>query len=240
MTAPHPTPNPATTIRPQKSSRRTTHKSPLGWLPWALLGLLALLLALVFLVVNAVDDDGPAGDAGDSLGQVGRSGGSGINGANGVGGAPADPDAGRRAALAALSRDSLVGGAAVRPLRARELPGAAALATQPGTAGTVLFAEGSAQLDVSGQQVVQAAAQSLQGAGARTVEVVGHTDQVAGAPVNDTLSQQRADNVAKALRGLLPGVQVLTAARGQNEPIAANDTEDNRQLNRRAVLTARG
>ena len=73
MTTATRTPNDATTTRPQRSSRRVAHRTPLGWLPWALLGLLALLLAVCFLLVNALDDDGTAGPAGDSLGQAGGS-----------------------------------------------------------------------------------------------------------------------------------------------------------------------
>ena len=53
MATPTPTPNSATTTRPERSSKRTAHTSPLGWLPWALLGLLALLVAAVLLVINA-------------------------------------------------------------------------------------------------------------------------------------------------------------------------------------------
>ena len=84
MAAPTRTPNAATTTRPERSSKRTARKAPLGWLPWALLGLLALLVAATLLVINAVDDDGPDGAAGDTLGQVG-SGGSGIDGQDGDG-----------------------------------------------------------------------------------------------------------------------------------------------------------
>jgi hypothetical protein len=84
LTAPTPTPNAATTTRPERSSRRAARKSPLGWLPWALLGLLALLLAATLLVINAVDDDGPDGAAGDSLGQF-DSNGSGLDGEDGDG-----------------------------------------------------------------------------------------------------------------------------------------------------------
>ena len=86
MTSPSPTrtPNPSTTTRPEKSSRRVAHKAPLGWLPWVLLGLIGLLVAGALLLINAVDDDGPAGPAGDQLGQV-NSGGSGIDGQDGDG-----------------------------------------------------------------------------------------------------------------------------------------------------------
>jgi hypothetical protein len=86
MTSPTPTrtPNPSTTTRPEKSSRRVAHKTPLGWLPWLLLGLLGLLVAGALLLINAVDDDGPDGPAGDALGQV-NSGGSGLDGQDGDG-----------------------------------------------------------------------------------------------------------------------------------------------------------
>jgi hypothetical protein len=84
VATPTPTPNTATTTRPERSSKRTARKAPLGWLPWALLGLLALLVAATLLVINAVDDDGPDGPAGDTLGQT-NSGGSGLDGQDGDG-----------------------------------------------------------------------------------------------------------------------------------------------------------
>jgi outer membrane protein OmpA-like peptidoglycan-associated protein len=70
------------------------------------------------------------------------------------------------------------------------------------------------------------------------VSVVGHTDVIAGDPTNDPLSQERADAVAAALGAQLPGVQITTSARGQEEPVADNNTDQGRQLNRRAVITA--
>lgn len=260
MTAPQrTTPNPGTVERPERSSRRVARKSPLGWLPWALLGALAALLALTFLLVNAVDDDGPEGSAGDSLGQVSAEDGDSAVGTDGEGsesGAGQDGQAGGTEGsagtgtgtgsgsggedLASLSQSALVGGGSVQPGPAAQVPGAQALAQQAGTAGTVLFAEGSAEIDPAGQQVIAAAVTGLRDSGATTVEVVGHTDVVAGDPVNDTLSQERADNVAAALRSQLPGVQISTAARSADEPVASNDDETGRQLNRRAVITARG
>ena len=71
MTAPRNTPNPATTVRPERSSKRVSRKKPLAWLPWALLAGIAALLALILIAINLIDDDGPPGEAGDSLGQLG-------------------------------------------------------------------------------------------------------------------------------------------------------------------------
>jgi outer membrane protein OmpA-like peptidoglycan-associated protein len=231
VTAPHRTPNPATQTRPERSSKKVTRKSPLGWLPWALLGLLALLLLLTLLLVSLArgddggSDAGSAGSAGDTGAAQGQTGG-------GNGGSVAEGD------LAGLSERALVGGGAVPAGPAGQAAGAEALAQQPGTAGAVLFAEASAEIDQQGQQVIRTAAENLRSAGATSVEVVGHTDEVAGDPVNDTLSQERADAVAAALRTELPGVDVTASARGQEEPLAGNDTEEGRQLNRRAVITA--
>lgn len=240
------TPNPGTVDRPERSSRRVGRKTPLAWLPWAVLAAIAALLLLVLLLVNAVDDDGPEGAAGDSLGQVSSEDGEspigtdgGQDGTGGQDGAAGGQDGGAGGdALARVSEQALVGGGSVQPGRAQETAGAEALAGEAGTAGTVLFAEASAEIDAAGQEVVTAAAASLREAGVTAVEVVGHTDRIAGDPVNDTLSQDRAEAVAAALRAELPGVQVSTAARGQDEPVAGNDSEQGRQLNRRAVITA--
>lgn len=256
MTATERTPNRATTTQPARSSKRVARKSPLGWLPWALLGLLALLLALVFLVINAIDDDGPDGPAGDRLGQLGSSDGSGVNGADGSsdagtsgtgtqpdpgtaggtagGTASGAPDAGD---LADLTAAGLVGGAGVTAAPASA--DAATLAKRaPGTAGTVLFAEGSAELDAEADKVVARAVEALRSAGATAVTVSGYTDVVAGQDVNDPLSQQRADAVATALKAGLPNLKTTTVAGGQDQPVATNDTEPGRQQNRRAAIVA--
>ena len=241
MTAPQrTTPTPATTTRPERSSQKVGRKTPLAWLPWALLGLIALLLALTFLVINAVDDDGPEGAGGDRLGQVSGSDGSGVNGSNSSSGGSGTAGASGQGAFAAINQRALVGGGALPAAPVGRTAGAQALAAAPGTAGTVLFAESSADIDRAGSQVIATAAASLRTAGVRSVEVIGHTDQIAGAPVNDNLSQRRADAVAGALRAALPGVQITTSARSQNEPIAGNDTEEGRQLNRRSVIVGRG
>jgi outer membrane protein OmpA-like peptidoglycan-associated protein len=254
MTAPARTPNPGTEVRPERSSKRVSRKSPLGWLPWALLGTLAALLLLTFLVVNAIDDDGPEGSAGDSLGQVsgddgdsavGNDGAEGGEGGESASGGSAQPPAasggsGGGADLAQLSREALVGGGAIQSGPAAQTRGAEALASTPGTIGAVLFAEGSAEIDQNGQQVIDNAVRTLQGAGVRSVEVVGHTDVIAGEPVNNSLSQERADAVAAALGQGLPGVQITTGAQAERQPIASNDNEEGRQLNRRAVISARG
>lgn len=104
----------------------------------------------------------------------------------------------------------------------------------------MLFAEGSAAVTGDANQVIKTAVDGLRRAGVRTVEVTGYTDKVAGTPVNDPLSQQRADAVARVVRSLLPGAQVRTSAEGEQNPIAPNDTAQGRQMNRRVAIVAAG
>lgn len=244
MTDPRDTLNPATITRPERSSKRVARKKPLAWLPWALLASLALLLLLIFLVINAVDDDGPDGPAGDSLGQVDGSDGSGVNGENESGpdantdgsGQPGQPQQ-PAGDFSGLTAASLVGGAGVQ---AAPVAAASTAKRDLGTAGTVLFAEGSADLDGNANKVIASAVQALRSAGATRVTVYGCTDIVAGEQVNDPLSQERADAVARALKSALPGIVVTTQARGQDSPVATNATEEGRQQNRRAAIVATG
>lgn len=66
------------------------------------------------------------------------------------------------------------------------------------------------------------------------VEVQGHTDNRGGVKYNDKLSQARSESVSKALvkRGI-DASRLIAKGYGQNVPIATNDTDAGRQLNRR-------
>ena len=235
MTTPRTTPNPATITRPTRSSQRVAHKKPLGWLPWLLLLLLLLLLALIGYAVSeanekanvAAQPNPTASSNPDTSGNTGAVAGAG---------------AGPAAAVTAAAAGALVGGAGVAPTAADNNAGGGGASGKrsPGTAGTVLFAEGSAAIDPNGRKVIDTAAANLKRAGATKVEVIGYTDVVAGAPVNGPLSKQRADAVAAALHAELPAVAVSTSAKGQNEPIAPNSTAQGRQQNRRAAIVAQG
>jgi hypothetical protein len=166
MTTPAPTstPNPSTTTRPERSSRRVARSSPLGWLPWLLLGLLGLLLAGALLLINAVDDDGPDGPAGDALGQV-DSGGSGLDGQDGDGKiAGTEDEAGAGAAEGGAAQDGAAQDGAAEGGAAED--GAA----EDGAAENGA-AEGSAEggagqgspLTADGQDLLAAAGSSLAG-----------------------------------------------------------------------------
>ena len=69
------------------------------------------------------------------------------------------------------------------------------------------------------------------------VEIAGHTDNVGKDADNVKLSQQRADAIRNYVlkKGILP-VRVVAKGYGAAEPVADNDTDEGRQLNRRTEV----
>jgi outer membrane protein OmpA-like peptidoglycan-associated protein len=69
------------------------------------------------------------------------------------------------------------------------------------------------------------------------VRIIGHTDSTGSDTVNDPLSQRRADAARDYLasRGVDPR-RIVTAGRGEHEPIAENTTEAGRSKNRRVEI----
>ena len=257
MPEPTRTPNPATGTRPERSSERVAHKkAPLAWLPLAALALLALLALLIYLLVRGAsgsDDTAPPkaipaspGAAAPSAAGAAPGAGSTGTGTAGSGGAAAGGGAG----TPIHTTGALVGGAGLAPAAPAAAAGAAGsgggsaggagagvAAAAPGTAVTVLFAEGKATIDADGRQVVTAAAKNLTAGGVKSVQVIGYTDKVAGAPINGPLSLQRAQAVATELKALLPaGTAVRVSAKGQADPAASNATAAGRQQNRRVAI----
>lgn len=72
------------------------------------------------------------------------------------------------------------------------------------------------------------------------VEVTGYTDNLGTAEHGLDLSRRRAAAVAKVLGPQLPkGVTLVTAGKGEADPVASNDTEAGRRLNRRVTITVK-
>ncbi len=250
MPEPTRTPNPATATRPERSSQRVAHKkAPLAWLPLAALALLALLALMIYLLVRGAsgsDDTAKAraipatpGPAATTAPRAAAPG-AGSAGAGTGGGSTGGAAAGGGGGAPIRTTGALVGGAGRPPAAAATTGGGGrtpVAPAAPGTAGTVLFAEGKATMDADGRQVVTAAAKNLTAGGAKSVQVIGYTDKVAGAPINGPLSLQRAQAVAMALKALLPaGTAVTVSAKGQTDPAASNATAAGRQQNRRVAI----
>jgi len=74
--------------------------------------------------------------------------------------------------------------------------------------------------------------------GKTELKVVGHTDITGSAAHNQALSERRASAVQSQLQssGVLPE-RVYATGFGKNQPIASNDTEEGRRLNRRVDIT---
>lgn len=104
----------------------------------------------------------------------------------------------------------------------------------------VLFATDSAALRPDLTRDVQIVANNLIRYPNSRIEVVGHTDNTGSAAYNQDLSQRRAVAVADVLRGSgVPSARVTAYGRGEDAPIASNQTEAGRAQNRRVEIIIR-
>ena len=107
----------------------------------------------------------------------------------------------------------------------------------------VLFASGSAELDQIGRDVLVKVAGRLTELG-DFIEVRGHTDdrRIRGTlakrfPSNWELAAARSARVVRLLEAEgVPGDRLAVVSLGPNDPIAANDSPDNRARNRRIEI----
>lgn len=105
------------------------------------------------------------------------------------------------------------------------------------TLGDVLFGTDQARLNPDGMRTAQKLADVLQKNPQRTVLVEGFTDSVGSASHNQQLSERRATAVRSALQELgVSRERVAVRGYGETYPVAANDTAQNRQLNRRVEI----
>jgi len=109
--------------------------------------------------------------------------------------------------------------------------------------GGPTFEIGSADIQPAFAQVLNFGALTMVRDPAMTLLVEGHTDSNGPDDLNLELSQQRADAVVAYLQaaGIDPG-RITAVGKGETDPIAPNDTPENRALNRRVefVLSAAG
>lgn len=103
----------------------------------------------------------------------------------------------------------------------------------------VTFVSGSAEIDASSDRALAALAAVMDPciAANLTAELGGHTDSTGSAELNQKLSQGRADAVMAALSELgVPADAMVAKGYGPDKPVASNDTEEGRALNRRTEL----
>ena len=101
----------------------------------------------------------------------------------------------------------------------------------------VNFGFDSAEIDAASAGVLDVAAEQLNGCPNVAVRVDGYTDSVGTGAYNQGLSERRADGVRSHLIGRGVSASRLTAVGyGEAQPIASNDTEEGRSLNRRVEL----
>jgi outer membrane protein OmpA-like peptidoglycan-associated protein len=104
--------------------------------------------------------------------------------------------------------------------------------------GNVTFRTDSADLNAQFYKVLDGVALVAKKYDKTIIEVAGHTDSTGSADYNRQLSQRRATSVANYLvtRGVAQ-VRIMTAAGGEDHPIASNATEQGRSANRRVEVT---
>ncbi len=67
--------------------------------------------------------------------------------------------------------------------------------------------------------------------------IEGHTDNVGTHPINDALSLKRAESVKGYLvKQGIPAKRVSTTGFGERKPLASNNSEFGRRLNRRTEI----
>ena len=106
-------------------------------------------------------------------------------------------------------------------------------------ASDVLFDSDSADLSAQADTTLKKAADQLSTYPGGQVTIVGHTDDVADDAHNQDLSQRRAQAVSDRLGQLasMSAYSVSVSGKGESEPRVPNDSDENRQLNRRVEIT---
>jgi OOP family OmpA-OmpF porin len=97
-----------------------------------------------------------------------------------------------------------------------------------------------AEITPASRVVLDAAAEHLAECGNLRVDIVGHTDSIGPPEYNDGLSERRAQSTEQYfVESGIPAGRLQTTGRGENDPVAPNDTADGRAQNRRVELQPR-
>ncbi|KYH45602.1 hypothetical protein AZH51_17935 [Branchiibius sp. NY16-3462-2] len=109
-------------------------------------------------------------------------------------------------------------------------------------ASDVLFAVDSAALSPAANATLAKAAAGLKADRITgTVNVIGYTDSDNTEAHNLDLSKRRAQAVVTALQPMVPaGITLVAQGKGEADPVASNDTDAGKALNRRVSLSFKG
>ena len=109
------------------------------------------------------------------------------------------------------------------------------------TLGDVLFATDQAQLNAEGLRKAQKLADVLQQNLQRTVLIEGFADSTGSSEHNQQLSERRASAVGNTLQTMgVARERIAVSAFGEAYPVASNDNDAGRQLNRRVEIVLSG
>jgi len=103
------------------------------------------------------------------------------------------------------------------------------------------FPSGSSEIGPQNFALMNKIIQAVETFPNSTIEISGHTDSTGSAQVNKTLSQQRADNVARFLVevGGISASRLMATGYGSERPVASNATPEGRAANRRVEILIR-
>ena len=102
----------------------------------------------------------------------------------------------------------------------------------------IKFEPGSDRVDLAGHETLDDIAKILLNCGDIRLEIEGHTDSQGREQMNLNLSQSRANSVLFELqRRRVLTKNIIAKGYGESQPIAPNDTEQGREINRRIEFT---
>ena len=103
--------------------------------------------------------------------------------------------------------------------------------------GNITFAVDSAAINSDFYEVLDSVTLVVNEYDKTLIEVMGHTDSTGSEEHNQGLSERRAESVANYFRSRdIETLRLGTYGYGENFPVADNDTEEGRALNRRVEI----
>jgi outer membrane protein OmpA-like peptidoglycan-associated protein len=103
--------------------------------------------------------------------------------------------------------------------------------------GNITFATNSSNISADFYPVLDSVALVINEYEKTYIDINGHTDSTGAESYNQTLSEARADSVARYLESQkVVAARIITRGMGESQPIATNDTPEGRALNRRVEI----